>query len=216
MLLGAGHPLQEVARALDSPASMPPRRTGRPGPGWPTVLVDFARAPTPPPVRVRARAPGPGGRPRRSRPAAAGPGTSKRELTGQAVVESRRGHRRGHGRQPRSEDSAAIRAAVMRGVDAAVRRRAAGRPVPDVVEAPTRRDAIRTALELTARRTPSPVREGPRALDGDRPAGARVPFVDSDEVRAAASRPPSSVAGQAGPPRGGAAAGERGPGRRVV
>ncbi|PAU89276.1 hypothetical protein CK505_13775 [Kocuria sp. WN036] len=90
---------------------------------------------------------------------------------------------------PRTEDPAAIRAAVMRGVRLAVEaRRSAGLPVPEVYELPTRREAIRFALE-----TAGP--DGTVVLNGRGheqwmeigPRGSRVPFVDRDEVHAAAA-----------------------------
>lgn len=207
MLLGARHPLQEVARALDGPVSVPGRMERVDlGPGWPTVLVDFAHTPDATAKSVSALRARTRGRLVVTASSGGDRDTSKRELTGRAVVESGADVVVVTDDNPRSEDPAAIRAAVMRGVDAAVQRlRAAGQPVPDVVEAPTRRDAIRTALELTGPQdTVALYGKGhERWMEIGLP-GARVPFVDSDEVRVAAGQigPRAASPTQAGPPPG--------------
>lgn len=207
MLLGAGHPLQEVARALDGPVSVPGRMERVDlGPGWPTVLVDFAHTPDATAKSVSALRARTRGRLVVTASSGGDRDTSKRELTGRAVVESGADVVVVTDDNPRSEDPAAIRAAVMRGVDAAVQRlRAAGQPVPYVVEAPTRRDAIRTALELTGPQdTVALYGKGHERWMGIGPPGARVPFEDSDEVRAAAGQIGHRAASpaQAGPPPG--------------
>lgn len=191
MLMGAGHPLQEVARALDGPVNVPGRMERvNLGPGWPTVLVDFAHTPDATAKSVSALRARTRGRLVVTASSGGDRDTSKRELTGRAVVESGADVVVVTDDNPRSEDPAAIRAAVMRGVNAATQQlRAAGRPVPEVVEVPTRRDAIRAALELTGPQdTVALYGKGHERWMEIGPPGARVPFVDSDEVRVAAGQ----------------------------
>ncbi|WP_158591129.1 Mur ligase family protein [Kocuria tytonis] len=191
MLLGSGHAAQDVVRALAGPVGVPGRMDRvELGPQWPTVLVDFAHTPDATAKSVSALQARTRGRLVVTASSGGDRDTSKRELTGRAVVEAGADVVVVTDDNPRSEDPAAIRAAVMRGVQAAVwARRAAGLPEPRVVETPTRRDAIRTALQLAGP-------DGTVALYGKGherwmeigPPGTRVPFVDRDEVRAAAAR----------------------------
>ncbi|MFF0904437.1 UNVERIFIED_CONTAM: UDP-N-acetylmuramoyl-L-alanyl-D-glutamate--2,6-diaminopimelate ligase [Kocuria sp. CPCC 205316] len=190
VLLELGVPPFEVAAALDGPMSVPGRMEHVDlGPGWPRVVVDFAHTPdalASSAAALRARTSG-----RLVVTASSGGDRdpSKREPAGVAAVESGADVVLVTDDNPRSEDPAAIRAAVMRGVRSAVAaRRSAGLPVPEVRELPTRREAIRFALE-----TAGP--DGTVVLNGRGhewwmeigPRGSRVPFVDRDEVLAAAA-----------------------------
>ncbi|WP_406018029.1 UDP-N-acetylmuramoyl-L-alanyl-D-glutamate--2,6-diaminopimelate ligase [Kocuria rhizophila] len=201
MLIGAGHSMDEVARALHGPVSVPGRMERVDlGPRWPTVLVDFAHTPDATAKSVSAlRA-----RTRGLLVVTASSGgdrdKAKRELTGRAVVEAGADVVLVTDDNPRSEDPAAIRAAVMRGVRAAVEDlRASGRPEPEILEAPTRRDAIRGALELAGPQdTIALYGKGHERWMEIGPTGTRIPFVDSDEVRAAAARMTAPGLGAAG------------------
>lgn len=190
MLFQLGIPPEEVTDALDGPVSVPGRMEHIDlGPGWPTVIVDFAHTPDAllaSAAALRTRTPG-----RLVVTASSGGDRdpTKREPAGTAAVDSGADVVLVTDDNPRTEDPAAIRAAVMRGVRQAVAaRRRAGLPVPRVHELATRREAIRLALQTT----------GPHAtivLNGRGheqwmeigPQGSRVPFVDRDEVRTAAT-----------------------------
>jgi UDP-N-acetylmuramoyl-L-alanyl-D-glutamate--2,6-diaminopimelate ligase len=92
---------------------------------------------------------------------------------------------------PRSEDPASIRAAVLRGVaEGAARRRGQGGPAVTVLEIPDRAEAIAEGV----RRAWSPTGSGVLLVlgkgheQGQQVAGAVHPFDDRDEVRGALRR----------------------------
>ncbi|MEX5301216.1 Mur ligase family protein [Kocuria sabuli] len=190
MLLELGVPPAEATAALAGPVSVPGRMEHvELGPGWPCVVVDFAHTPdalASSAAALRARTPG-----RLVVTASSGGDRdpTKREPAGAAAVQSGADVVLVTDDNPRTEDPAAIRSAVLRGVRGAVAaRRSAGLSVPEVVELPTRRAAIRFALEAAGA-------DGTVALYGKGheqwmeigPPGGRVPFVDRDEVLAAAA-----------------------------
>ncbi|MGX5359784.1 Mur ligase family protein [Kocuria sp. KH4] len=190
MLLELGMASAEVASALDGPVSVPGRMEHVDlGPGWPTVVVDFAHTPDAmltSAAALRIRTPG-----RLVVTASSGGDRdpTKREPTGTAAVESGADVILVTDDNPRSEDPAGIRAAVLRGVRQAVAaRRSAGLPVPEIHELPSRRDAIRFALGAAGP-------DGTVALYGKGheqwmeigPRGSRVPFSDHDVVLDAAT-----------------------------
>ncbi|MFE7629027.1 Mur ligase family protein [Kocuria sp. NPDC057446] len=190
VLLELGYSSGEVVHALDGPVTVPGRMEHIDlGPGWPGVVVDFVHTPD----ALRASAAALRARTRGRLVVTASSGgdrdPTKREPAGAAAVDSGADVVLVTDDNPRSEDPAAIRAAVLRGVRRAVAaRRSAGLPVPEVHELPTRQEAIRFALE-----TAGP--DGTVALYGKGheqwteigPPGGRVPFVDRDEVLAAAA-----------------------------
>lgn len=191
MLTEAGHPMAEVARALDGPVGVPGRMERVDlGPRWPTVLVDFAHTPDATAKSVSALRARTRGRLLATASSGGDRDKAKRELTGRAVVEAGADVVLVTDDNPRSEEPAAIRAAVMRGVRAAVEDlRASGRPEPEILEAPTRRDAIRVALELAGPQdTIALYGKGHERWMEIGPTGTRIPFVDSYEVRKAAAR----------------------------
>ncbi|TDL37465.1 UDP-N-acetylmuramoyl-L-alanyl-D-glutamate--2,6-diaminopimelate ligase [Kocuria rosea] len=190
MLLELGVSPSEVTAALDGPVSVPGRMEHVDlGPGWPTVVVDFAHTPdalasSAAALRARTR-----GRLVVTASSGGDRDPTKREPAGVAAVESGADVVLVTDDNPRTEDPAAIRAAVLRGVRRAMAaRRSAGLPVPEVYELRTRREAIRFALEATGP-------DGTVVLNGRGheqwmeigPRGSRVPFVDRDEVLAAAA-----------------------------
>ncbi|RLY94520.1 UDP-N-acetylmuramoyl-L-alanyl-D-glutamate--2,6-diaminopimelate ligase [Kocuria tytonicola] len=196
VLLGAGCSQPEVARALDGPVSVPGRMDRVDlGPHGPTVLVDFAHTPDATAKSVSALRARTRGRLVVTASSGGDRDRAKRPLTGRAVVEAGADVVLVTDDNPRSEDPAAIRAEVMAGVRAGVRaRRAAGLPEPQVVETASRREAIRTALELAGPDdTVALYGKGHERWMEIGPQGGRVPFVDREEVLAAAA------------PRGGAA-----------
>nr|WP_161976629.1 UDP-N-acetylmuramoyl-L-alanyl-D-glutamate--2,6-diaminopimelate ligase [Kocuria rosea] len=190
MLLELGVSPSEVIAALNGPVSVPGRMERVDlGPGWPTVVVDFAHTPdalasSAAALRARTR-----GRLVVTASSGGDRDSTKREPAGVAAVESGADVVLVTDDNPRTEDPAAIRAAVLRGVRrAVVARRSAGLPVPEVAELQTRREAIRFALEAAGP-------DGTVVLNGRGheqwmeigPRGRRVPFVDRDEVLAAAA-----------------------------
>ena len=191
VLLGAGFSRQEVLRALDGPVSVPGRMDRVDlGPHGPTVLVDFAHTPDATARSVSALRARTRGRLVVTASSGGDRDRAKRRLTGRAVVEAGADVVLVMDDNPRSEDPAAIRAEVMAGVLAGVQaRRAAGLPEPQVVETASRREAIRTALELAGPDdTVALYGKGHERWMEIGPQGGRVPFVDREEVLAAAAR----------------------------
>ncbi len=191
-LLRLGFPPRRVVDALEGPVAVPGRMQSLDlGPGAPTAVVDFAHTPD----AVAATA-----------------GALRRRTTGRLVVTVSAGGDRDRGKRgpigeaavrsgaevlvltddhPRTEDPAAIRADVMRGIRAACAAvRAAGGTPPLVVEvAEGRRRALDVALAAAGPTgTVAFLGLGPDRHQHIGPRGHLVPFVETDEIRAAWAR----------------------------
>ncbi len=172
MLVAAGHPLDAAAAAIGSFRGVPGRMEVVPGPG-PTVIVDYAHTPDAVDRALRAIAPltpgkiwcviGCGGdRDAQKRPAM---GRIAAELAAHVIVTDD---------NPRSEDPAAIRAAVLAGA-----REAAGAEVDEIGD---RAVAIETAI-LGASTQDCVVILGKGHETGQEVAGIVHPFDDRQIAR---------------------------------